>query len=413
MDVPIIIAAHKRPHSFHRLIKSLLNAHYRVKVKLYISIDGGSDPEVREIAESLEWPFGDKEVIVHPANLGLKNHIFFCSDLSLKHDAITILEDDLYVSPNFYEYTIQAVKFYKNDEKISGISLYTHSFNETAEMPFTSLNDGSSVFFLQLASSWGQCFSREQWSGFKSWYSNNKQLSRSQLSLLPSNVAKWPESSWKKYFICYMNENDLYFVYPRHSYCTNFADKGVNLNDDDHFQVPLCYGKETLSFPKFSESVAKYDSYCEILPSGINALVHTFSKFDFTVDLYGQKTFEAITTPFLLTSRPCLNPVKSFARKMIPHEANVISGISGNEIFFAHIDGVKRDTLRHSTRNLVYFHKLPRWHLKVKKSVNGKPVVMTDLEEILLKIYSTKLGKLLLLPLFYLHKIYTKIPFKR
>jgi hypothetical protein len=406
MDIAIIVAAFNRPHSLQRLLGSILKAFIGVPVSLYISIDGKGAKEVIEIAHNYVWPFGSKKIIVHQENLGLHKHILSCGDLSEIHDGIIILEDDLFVASNFYNFAFKAMGFYKPDDRIAGISLYTHCFNETAETSFMPLNDGSSVFFMQLASSWGQCFSREQWAQFKSWYDNNKRLSREQLYKLPPNVAKWPESSWKKYFISYMVENDLYFVYPRNSYSTNFGDKGVNLNNDDHFQVPLNYGKDNIRFCSFLESRLKYDSYCEILPCCLNTFDNSLAEFNYTVDLYGNKPIRQVTSDYILSSRSSSNPIHSFARKMIPHETNIIAGILGNDIAFSHILDINKSTQGYSNERVVYYHRLPRWHLKAKSSGNDKPVPLNENEETLLRIHTNKIGKLLLKPIFFLHRLY-------
>lgn len=409
MDIAVIVAAFNRSNPLQRLLDSLSKVFINVPVPLYISVDGKGDSEVIELANSYQWPFGSKKVISHKENLGLHNHILSCGDLTKSYDGIIILEDDLFVSSYFHTFAAQALNYYRSEKKIAGISLYSHSFNETAEMPFLPLNDGDSVFFMQLASSWGQCFSRDQWAQFKSWYDANKKLSREQLSRLPPNVAKWPESSWKKYFICYMVENDLYFVYPRNAYCTNFADKGVNLDNDGHFQVPLNYGKDNMSFCKFSESRVIYDSYCEIIPSSLNSFVNTFVEYNYTIDLYSNKPINQITTDYILSSRSSSNPIHSYARKMIPHEANVIAGIAGNEISFSHIRDININTQGYSNKQVVYFHRLPKWHLKEKMARNSKQASLTEKEEALLRIYSKKAGKALIAPLLWLHNLYKKI----
>jgi hypothetical protein len=59
----------------------------------------GDNQEVLEVA--LVRIIRAKEVIVR-RRLGLRNHIT-CGDLSL-HEAVIILEDDLFVSPAFYDF---------------------------------------------------------------------------------------------------------------------------------------------------------------------------------------------------------------------------------------------------------------------------------------------------------------------
>ncbi len=406
MDIPIVAVAYNRPDSLSRLLSSLNAATYPANVKLYISIDGGGSESVRSVAEKLDWQHGVKEILSHQNNLGLRNHILSCGDLALKHDGIIVLEDDLFVSKAFYQYVKNGLTYYKSEKHIAGISLYAHSFNETAQLPFVPINDHSDVFFLQLASSWGQCWTKNQWKDFKRWYGKKQNEKLSLADGVPSSVIKWPDTSWKKFFIKYMIEKNLFFLYPRISLSTNFGDDGMNHLGDNHYQVPLYYSDKKFAFIKFSKSYAKYDSYCELLPECLNMLTELFSSFDYTVDLYGSKPLEQIKTDYLLSSRGTVNPIHSFGRKMIPHETNVVEDIKGDKIQFTSLPDAKSPTQGYTNARVVYYHKLPRWHLKEKKAEQDKPATLTEREETLLRIHAKKVGKILFTPLIFMHKLY-------
>ena len=122
------------------------------------------------------------------------------------------LEDDLEVSPHFYEYTIEAIEFYQS-ENIAGISLYSYAIAESSFQPFHAVEDGMDNYFMQFPSSWGQCFAAEQWDGFEDFISEN---TFSKVTY-PAFVNAWKSESWKKDFLGYMLHNDSYFVYPRMS----------------------------------------------------------------------------------------------------------------------------------------------------------------------------------------------------
>lgn len=145
--IPVVIVAYNRPAPLKRLLDSVTKGVYSGQVKLIISIDGGDNSDVLSIAENFRWVHGEKEIIHHKTNIGLRNHILSLGDLTLKYDGIILIEDDLYVSPYFYEYAIEAMEFYNEDNIIAGISLYSHRYNETARLPFTPLSDDSDVFF--------------------------------------------------------------------------------------------------------------------------------------------------------------------------------------------------------------------------------------------------------------------------
>jgi hypothetical protein len=367
MDLPIVVIAWNRDMALRRILGALSNSKYSSSVKLFISIDGGGSDEVERIAKEFVWNHGEKIIIKQPVNIGLRNHVIACGDLALKHDGIVILEDDLYVSPHFYDFALQSVEYYKSDQSITGVSLYSHCYNEISQYPFYPLNDGHDVFFMQLASSWGQCWTRDQWFDFRRWYDNTSIRISEIDKILPPSILKWPESSWKKYFIKYMIEKDLYFVYPFHSLITNFGDQGVHHVSDNHYQVPLIYGKRDFNFIPFNFSMSKYDIYCEMLPSCLKRLASQFDDYDFDIDLYGSKPIEHLRCEYVLTSRSCTDPVFSFERKLIPHEANIIAALNGDAIVFCKKENVDNEPQPYNNKRTVYFHRLPRWHIRPEK----------------------------------------------
>jgi hypothetical protein len=360
-SVPIIVIGYNRPKSLERLLNSLLKASYPGKVDLIISIDGRKGEEVvdlaevRKVAENFSWPHGEKKLIFHEANMGLRNHVLSCGDLSMNYDGVIVLEDDLYVSPVFYQYTLQAFDFYKDDPKIAGISLYSHAYNETAQFPFMPLADDSDVFFLQYASSWGQFWSKEGWASFRTWY-NHQSTGDESPGKLPANIELWPETSWKKYFIRYIIQHNLYFVFPRFSLTTNFGDEGSNHRIVENlFQVPLQTGHKEYRFISLDNSEAVYDAWCEMSPQRLKNQVPSLAVKDFEVDLYGMKSGEDSGKDLFLSSRKCSAPLMTFGREMKPHEMNILAEIPGDYFSL----GAKKDF-----QDQNYFLKLLKCHEK-------------------------------------------------
>jgi glycosyltransferase involved in cell wall biosynthesis len=364
-NIPVVIVAYNRPAPLKRLLDSVRKGVYSGQIKLIISIDGSDNSDVLSIAENFIWVHGEKEIIHHKTNIGLRDHILSCGDLTLKYDGIVLLEDDLYVSPCFYEYAIEAMEFYNEDDIIAGISLYSHRYNETARLPFTPLSDDSDVFFLQIASSWGQAWTRKQWVRFRDWYGKPDSLLINEKTILPNDVLTWPETSWKKYFIKYMVENNLFFVYPQISYTTNFGDCGIHHKATDIFQVPLEYDESKNTFKEFRESMLKYDSFCEILPACLNHFTDLLKDYNYTVDLFGVKPLSAQSEEYVLTTRNCKNPISCFGLQLIPAELNVIENIKGESISFAHKENA-RDTVFISITNnkFLYYYKFDNSSIK-------------------------------------------------
>lgn len=331
-DIPVVVVAYNRPGSLQRLLNSIQKASYEQRVDLIISIDYSADNQkVLEVAKSFQWAYGKKEIINHKEHLGLRKHILKSADIAMDHDGIILLEDDLFVSPYYYKYIKDAYTFYMQEHNVAGVSLYTHSFNETAMLPFRPLDDDYDVFFMQVASSWGQFWSRENWSSFKRWYRNNYEKQKKHLDKLPADVKNWPESSWKKVFFQYLVAHNKYIVYPRRSLATNFGDTGMHMINNQVFQVPLSYRSKEFNFAAFKKSWAKYDAYCEILPESIKHHNKLLNDYSFTVDLYGIKPSRVLGAKYVLTSKKCSEQLYSFAKSMLPMELNIINNIKGND----------------------------------------------------------------------------------
>lgn len=330
----IVIVAYNRPDSLFRLLHSVAKAAYpKDSVCLIISIDGGGEREVREVAEGFNWVYGEKRVIVHDTNLGLKSHIHFCAGLSESYGSVIVLEDDLLVSPAFYLYASQALDYYGDCESIAGIALYTYRMNEAAECaPFIPMDNGSDVFFMRIPCSCGQSWTAGQWGRFKKWLSNNPSFEGDEQ--LPVEILTW-RTSWKKMMYKYLVEEDLFFVYPYGPLSTNLGDLGVHTTGNTYnWQVPLSNTIREFSFIPFSKSGIVYDQYMELLPDAFKRIMPEFNDYDFCVDLYGVKQKSLFSQTKWLSSKQSTSPDESWALNMLPIENNVIYSISGSDIVF-------------------------------------------------------------------------------
>jgi len=220
MKPAIIVVAYNRPNSLKNLLTSISRANFKEKdIPLVISIDytnSKEHEEVLNVASEYEWIYGEKKVIAHNKNLGLRNHILSCGDMSLLYGSAIILEDDLRVSDGFYTYGTAALNYYENNKNIGGISLYSYEFEEQHSHTFYPRDIGGDTFFIQWASSWGQAWTANQWKSFREWYSEDKSLNNIRM---PEYVKLWGKS-WKKYYIAYLVENNRFFAFPYASYTT-------------------------------------------------------------------------------------------------------------------------------------------------------------------------------------------------
>ncbi|MFT5860863.1 MAG: hypothetical protein ACI865_002979 [Flavobacteriaceae bacterium] len=335
----IVVIAYNREDSLRRLLKSLGNANYPSnQITLHISIDASDNPNVKPIADDFEWKYGEKIVDLKSENQGLLKHILECGSLSEKYESIIVLEDDLVVAPDFYNYAVQANDFYSSDEKIAGVSLYAYSSEENNFLPFEPILDNSGVHFIQVASSWGQSWNKDQWSNFTSWLTENP---NGKESLLPDYILKWGSNSWKKLFINYLIDQDRYFVFPNTSYSTNFEEEGTHASDTGLFQVQLNLGNYIPTFGAFSDSKSIYDEYFELQSNCIKKHCKFLAEFDFQVDIFGTKPVDSSQSELILTTRRGKNPIYSFGARMKPLIQNVLFEIEGPEIGLYH----KKDLL--------------------------------------------------------------------
>lgn len=328
----IVVAAYNRPESLKRILASLLQTKDISGVPLIISIDNNApvNLNIKEIADSFEWPFGEKEVIYQDEHLGLKKHIIKCGDLTEKYGSVIILEDDLLVSPYFYEYTVKALEYYDEDDNIGGISLYSQPRDEITEFPFTPLSNGSDVFFMQFPSSWGQAWTRKHWNGFKNWFQKNSTIPDIPIS---EYILAWPKTSWKKFYAAYLIDTKKFFVFPRVSLTTNFNDPGTHfkLNVNNDGQAPLLITSMDFIFSRLKDSQLVYDSFMELIAERYKHWPAALKEYDFELDLYGNKSKKTIQTPYVITPKHTTKSILSFSRSLKPHENNIILGLEGNE----------------------------------------------------------------------------------
>jgi len=271
-NITICVVSYNRPKSLVRILNSLSNANYDGdKVTLYISIDkdknnSNENKECFEIANNFNWNFGDKVVNYKKENLGLRKHILQCGCLTNKYENVIVFEDDIVVSPNFYLYAKNALNFYETDDRIAGFGIYSFPKNPANRLPFYPLNNGYDSYFMQYACSWGQMWTKKQWSSFYKWYQENIKMDL-HASNFPDYIADWKDSSWLKFYMKYVVESNKYFVYPYNSYSTNFSDVGThNKVSDIAYQAIINTGKNkkiNFEFCSLDDSLAVYDVFFE------------------------------------------------------------------------------------------------------------------------------------------------------
>jgi hypothetical protein len=335
--LPAVVAVgYNRPEALHRLLLALRAADLPQGVPLVISLDWSGNTEIAALAEAFEWPHGPKRVIRHESNLGLRRHILACGDLSQEYGAIALFEDDLLVNRHFYSYLCGAIAHYQDDDRIGGISLYNYKINEFNNMDFEPLDDGSDVYFLQVAASWGQAWTARQWALFRAWYETGQQEEFDVRDGIPRQLAGWRDNSWKRYYIKYLVKTNRYFVYPRASLSTNLAIPGTNTKRSvSIYQTPLDMKPRHWRFVPLDQSLACYDVFYEPLAGMLRKLQPLLNQgpygdCDFDVDLYASKPTEVLSCPLLLSSRSSRQGLGFALQSQGPACASILAGVAGS-----------------------------------------------------------------------------------
>lgn len=332
MNIAIIAVAFNRVKSLQRLLNSLKNAYYPAnEVTLIISIDKSNTNAVENFADNFIWPYGKKIVDKHEKNLGLRPHMLSLGKWFDSFDAIVVLEDDIVVSPNFYIYTIQAVKTYCSCPNVAGISLYSFCMNYQTGLPFTPIKNEYDSYFMNCAMSWGEVWMRDSWNLFYNWYLHHEDFTT--VPHLPTRLCRWNKKSWLKYHTRYCIEENKYFVHPYVSLSSNFGDVGEHNSEGGHtaYQVELQQGmKKNYAFPEFGSKAVYYDGFFEN-----KALYEHFgmTSDNLCIDLQGEWRNRLNKRYWLTTEVKNYRIVKSYGLNFRPLELNVLLENDGSQIF--------------------------------------------------------------------------------
>jgi hypothetical protein len=362
----LVVIACDRPESLRRLLRALARSHYPQDrdVPLVIGVDGHRRAaESVAVAQELRWPNGEKRLIVQTEPLGIKEHFFRCGDLVHEHREIVLLEDDLYVSPYFFDFVTLALERYAPDPRIGGLSLYSFGFNECGETPFAAIDDGRDVYFLQSASSWGQVWTRDQWTAFRAWLDRRGPVGTSPL--IPHEMSRWPETSWKRLLNVYLAETGKYFVVPRHGLCTNLGEPGVHVSRTiTYLSAPLNWGPREWRLSGLQDSRCRYDPFFQLELACLRAWSSVPLPDDLALDLYGQRDLGALTNEWILTGRDWRADAaeRSFGIRLFPFEVNLIEGIAGDSYGLVRRGDVLADLRAATSRRMRTFF-VPWWQI--------------------------------------------------
>jgi hypothetical protein len=365
--VPVLcVVGYNRPRSLERVLSSIERSNCPEGVKMVISIDRAqpdnpdnvqANQETLQLAHDFEWR-GEKEVIYRDRNVRLPDHIIICADMAEEYGAVMIIEDDLYLAPDFYRYALEATNFYAGDERIAGVGMYTLVNNShTHHLPFNPFQDGSTTFFAQHPCSWGQIWTREQWREFRSWWDQKTGFSAEDL--IPEGIKSWGNQAWDNHFFKFLYEKGRYFVYPRVAYSTNFVEAGTHFEGEmaHHYQAVLQTGTIDFKFLTLDESLAKYDPYLDIEAHSVKRMAPALAAYDFVVDLNGIKQLAQFQQKYVLTLKEGGETILSYGWDLKPFEMNLLYDLPGDQIRLVEKSALSGLEAREPIKLYDYFYK--------------------------------------------------------
>lgn len=160
----MVVFAYRRPEQLERTLECLRGCGVE---QLYVFSDGPGDASavedverVREVVSSLDWI--DAVTIARPDNIGLNESIRAGLDqLFANHDSVIVIEDDIAVAPEFYDYVSRALAHYAGEPRVAGITGMRLPFD-----PGVFENYPFDVFLSPRFSSWSWATWKDRWSGF-------------------------------------------------------------------------------------------------------------------------------------------------------------------------------------------------------------------------------------------------------
>lgn len=327
----IVLICYNRLNGLKRLLASLekVDFDHRDDIYLIFSIDNSGNDDILNFARMYKWNYGEKIIRTFEKRQGLKEHVLQCGEFTEKYDIVVALEDDIFVSDSMYHYAYQAALFYEHDENIAGISLYSFQKNWLKWLiRFEPQRVGYDSYFMKIAQSWGQVWTKEKWQPFKNWLKENNVFLTDET--LPKALNQWPESSWLKFHDKYCIETGKYFVYPYISVSTNCSDAGEHNKKSvtDH-QVELMYGKRKYIFPQFTSEAVIYDEFME--REGLEKYFGV-QKEELTVTLWGTKPKNLYKRYVLTLDNLPYKCVDHFGLALRPIELNIIADFKGEMI---------------------------------------------------------------------------------
>ena len=261
-DLKLIVMTMDRPKSLERLLKSLGSAVYpgNARVDVQVSVDRragqGHDAETMNFLSSFQWARGVFEVNAWEEPKGIFGQWvdswpceMYKADL---YKAVVFLEDDLEVSPAYFEWFANAHRVYAgpNIGAVTGMRAGLVA-QEGARLSVSELvPEGVQVFAYRLIATWSMSPTHDSWRRFREWVRVAKADPNFDPAVDGTVPGQWyrdfkargeEAGMWEAWYMRFMHDQGLYTLYPwvdngASTIVCNWREKGLHFSGDDASQ---------------------------------------------------------------------------------------------------------------------------------------------------------------------------------
>jgi hypothetical protein len=261
-DLKLIVMTMDRPKSLERLLNSVVSAAYpdNARIDVQVSVDkrAGQDHDVEtmKFLSSFQWARGVFEVIAWEEPKGIFGQWvdswpceIYKPDL---YKAVVFLEDDLEVSPAYFEWFANAHRVYAapNIGAITGMRAGLVA-QEGARLSVSELvPTGVQVFAYRLIATWSMSPTHDSWRRFREWVRVAKADPNFDPAVDGTVPGLWYREfqrlgtdavMWEVWYMRFMHDQGLYTLYPwvndgANTIVCNWREKGLHYSGDDASQ---------------------------------------------------------------------------------------------------------------------------------------------------------------------------------
>ncbi|GAB1603876.1 uncharacterized protein LOC115218871 isoform X2, partial [Argonauta hians] len=248
IDLRLIVIVYNRADSVTKCLTALNKAHYfndKVHIDVWIdrSKNGIIDPLTYKAASKFNFEHGTYKVHNQTTHAGIYGQwINTWQPPKDSKEIAVIIEDDINLSPYFYQYLKAAHKKYRDYQSINGFALQGANMKHGGMPGQLMAPEGNTVFLYPILGTWAFSPKINNWIAFKEWFyrnSPNPEFIPRVPNILPT---KWYEngrtegninpkmwSMWHIYYAYLHNEVTLYKNSPdKKSFSANRLEKGLH-----------------------------------------------------------------------------------------------------------------------------------------------------------------------------------------